>query len=160
DHVIYSLYLACRRFGVPQAILIDNGKDYRCKAFAGGRVKETTVRVSLSDRDRSVCRLLGIRTHFATPYNAKAKPVERDFSKFRRWFCTYLTGYRGRNTVDRPERLEDEIKAGRLMQQDELCDMFFTFVESVVNRFPSQGKYLKGLSPDEFWDRNPKGTRQ
>lgn len=158
DHVIYSFYLACKRWGVPRAILLDNGKDFRCRAFSGG--KEFTVRVDLSERDRSVCRALGVIVHFATPYNAKAKPIERDFRKFKEWFCLYLPGYRGGHAKERPERLVDEIKSGALFGHEELAVALHAFVERVLNRFPSQGKYLRGKSPDEYWDGAAKAVRQ
>lgn len=157
DHVIYSFYLACKRFGVPKAILLDNGKDYRCRAFAGGR--DRAVKVDLSERDRSICRLLGVLIHYAIPYNAKAKPIERDFRKFKEWLCLYLVGYRGGNHTERPERLIEEIKAGKLLGHEELAASVHTFVEQVMNRFPSQGKYLQGKSPDEHWDTTPKAVR-
>ena len=160
DHVIHSFAMAALKYGVPEAILIDNGKDYRCKAFAGGRdIKESRVKVGLSDRDRSICSLLGVIVHYATPYNAKAKPIERDFRKFKEWYCRYLPGYRGGNHVERPERLEAEIKAGMLQSNEELCAGLHAFAFEILNRFPSQGKYLRGQSPDEFWQGNEKRLR-
>jgi len=171
DHIIYSFYLACQRYGVPQSILIDNGKDYRSIAFSGARslhkkvlvgkseVQSKAFQMRLDERARSICRLLGVKVHFAIPYNAKTKPIERAFRKFKEWLCRFLPGYRGGHHKERPEKLEAEIKSGALFSNEELCAAVQTFIELVFNRFPSQGKFLKGKSPDEFWDTHEKATR-
>src|SRR5690606_31684385 len=125
---------ASKRYGVPREILIDNGKDYKSIAFSGGKPRKASVTVDLSERDRSVCRLLGVIVHYAIPYNAKAKPIERDFRKVKEWFGMYLPGYRGGHAKERPERLEDEIKAGGLLNSEQLTEALFIFIEQIMNR--------------------------
>lgn len=37
DHIFQTFYYAAELYGLPEDVIIDNGKDYRCKDFAGGR---------------------------------------------------------------------------------------------------------------------------
>lgn len=37
DHIFQSFYYAVEKYGLPKDVIIDNGKDYRSKDFAGGR---------------------------------------------------------------------------------------------------------------------------
>lgn len=57
---------------------------------------------------------LNIEVHFALPYNAQTKPVERDFLKIKEILSKHFIGYRGGNIVERPQKLAKEIKSEKL----------------------------------------------
>lgn len=40
DHIFKTFYMAAEKFGIPETIYMDNGKDYRTKDFAGGKKRE------------------------------------------------------------------------------------------------------------------------
>ena len=48
---------------------------------------------------------LNVKVHFALPYNAQTKPIERDFLKIKELLSKHCVGYRGGNVVERPEKL-------------------------------------------------------
>lgn len=148
DHIFQAFYRAAREYGIPKYILIDNGKDYLCRDFAGGR---RTVKVRVDEaKTTSMVGLLKITPMFALPYNAQTKPIERDFLRNKEWFAKHMPGYRGGNVVERPEKLKDEIKSGAIMDLAELVALFDRFVLEVVNQMPRSGK-LKGRSSDQAW---------
>lgn len=151
DHIFQSFYYAVEEFGLPQEIIIDNGKDYRTKDFAGGRkyIKGEAVTKAMLDE-------LNVEVHFALPYNAQTKPIERDFLTIKNLFSKHSIGYRGGNIVERPEKLAEEIKNGDIMKFERFKKLFDDFVINVFNKKPSQGKNLKGLSPDELFIREYK----
>jgi len=151
DHVFQSFYYACRDFGIPKHIYIDNGKDYRAKDFAGGRTKAGKLTVHESSA-RSMCSLLGLDIHFALPYNAQAKNIERDFLKIKESFSKHVPGYRGGHTKERPEALSGEIRRGKILGSGEFAALLSVHVFHNLNRAPSQGKTLKGLCPDEIYE--------
>ncbi|MFI3301165.1 MAG: DNA-binding domain-containing protein [Candidatus Gastranaerophilales bacterium] len=186
DHIFQAFYYGALRFGKPNDIYIDNGKDYRSKDFAGGRRKpcvesslacestrqtdepiDSDVRVFEKNstgakrrsikvghnktRENSLMANLGINVHFALPYNAQAKPVERDFLKIKSYLSKHMVGYRGGNVVERPEKLKQEIKENKIMQFDEFKTLFDDFILNVLNKMPSKGKILQGKCPDELW---------
>jgi putative transposase len=148
DHIFQTFYYAVLEYGLPADVYIDNGKDYRCKDFAGGRgtlVKHT------SDKENSLLKNLGINVHFAQPYNGQTKPVERDFLKVKTYLSKNMIGYRGGKITERPEKLKTEIKNNEIMQFDDFKKMFDDFIINVLNKMPSKGKVLQGRCPDELW---------
>ncbi len=150
DHIFQAFYYGVQIFGLPNDVYLDNGKDYRCKDFAGGR--EHSVKVNHdSMKENSLLRNIGINVHFALPYNAQTKPVERDFLKVKTFLSKGFVGYRGGKITERPEKLKDEIKADRIMPFDDFKRLFDDFIENYLNKKPSKGKVLQGKCPDELW---------
>ena len=152
DHIFQTFYFGARRYGLPNDVIIDNGKDYRCKDFAGGRQQNIKVDVNQA-RTRTMLDELGVKVHYALPYNAQTKPIERDFLKIKELLTKHCIGYRGGNVVERPEVLADEIKQGKIMHFDDFKKIFNNFVIKILNRRPSEGKNLNGKCPDQlFYD--------
>ncbi len=130
DRIFEAFYRSVRDYGVPSDLVIDNGKDYRCLDFAGGR---KTVKVAV-DEVRTTAVLL----------------------KNKEWFSKHMLGYRGGNVKERPGVLKDEIKRGDILewaQFEKLIDDFFT---TVANRMQSNGKRLQGACPDELFEKKRK----
>ena len=150
DHIFQAFYYGVQHFGLPDDIYLDNGKDYRCKDFAGGRTSSIKVEHN-SMKENSLLKNIGINVHFALPYNAQTKPVERDFLKIKSFLSKGFVGYRGGKITERPEKLKDEIKADKIMQFNDFKVLFDDFIENFLNKKPSKGKVLQGKCPDELW---------
>lgn len=151
DHIFQSFYYSADEYGLPTDVIIDNGKDFRCKDFAGGR---KVVRVDTNTaKTTSMLQELNVQVHFALPYNAQTKPIERDFLKIKELLSKHCVGYRGGNVVERPEKLVTEIKQGKLMPFDKFKEIFDDFIINILNKRPSQGKNLKSLSPNELFNQ-------
>ncbi len=149
DHIFQSFYQAVLKYGLPEAILLDNGKDYRCKDFAGGR---TSHKVNVDEvKTRSMLNLIGVSVHFALPYRAQTKPIERIFRDLITGFEVHLTGYCGGNIVEKPEKLKNEIKKGEIYDFEVFKANLNDYIENVYNNMPSQGKALQGKSPNQAW---------
>ena len=102
-------------------------------------------------KENSLLKNIGINVHFALPYNAQTKPVERDFLKVKSFLSKGFVGYRGGKITERPEKLKDEIKADKIMQFEDFKALFDDFIENFLNKKPSRGKVLQGKCPDELW---------
>lgn len=150
DHIFQTFYYAADEYGLPEDVIIDNGKDYRCKDFAGGRPNKIKVETN-QPRTTSMLDELNVKVHFALPYNAQTKPIERDFLKIKELLSKHCVGYRGGNVVERPEKLAREIKAGKIIPFKDFKILFDKFIVDVLNKRPSEGKNLKGLCPDELF---------
>lgn len=151
DLIFQSFYYSAEKYGLPKDVIIDNGKDYRSKDFAGGRKK---VNVETNEvKTTSMLAELNVNVHFALPYNAQTKPIERDFLKIKELLSKHCVGYRGGNVVERPEKLALEIKSGKIIPFEKFKEIFDDFVINVLNKRPSQGKNLNGLSPDELFNQ-------
>ena len=186
DLIFQSFYYAVEEFGLPKDVIIDNGKDYRSKDFAGGRkpcVKsgrralsktlspqpiDSDVRVSEGNstgakgrknfkietnknKTSAMLKELNVNVHFALPYNAQTKPVERDFLKIKELLSKHCVGYRGGNVVERPEKLAKEIKDGKIMKFEDFKEIFDKTIINILNKKPSNGKNLNGKCPDELF---------
>lgn len=149
DHIFQAFYYGVLNFGIPEDVYLDNGKDYRCKDFAGGRTR--IIKVKHKNNGGSLIQNLGINIHFALPYNAQTKPVERDFLKIKEFLSKGFVGYRGGKITERPEKLKNEIKNEQIMQFDDFKKLFNRFIEEYLNKRPSKGKVLQGRCPDELW---------
>jgi hypothetical protein len=152
EHVFETFCQATAKWGVPEEIIIDNGKDYRVSDFAGGR-KTHTLEVD-AERARSLTAMLGIRVHFSAPYNAQTKPIERDFLLFKEWRDKLSSGYFGGNSTERPEVIQPtlDFAKGELVVND--------FVENVLNKNKSNGKVLNGRSRNEAWAEEFEGLKR
>lgn len=149
DFIFQSFYYAAQEFGLPKDVIIDNGKDYRSKDFAGGR---SSFNVDINKGQASaMLKELNVDVHFALPYNAQTKSVERDFLKIKELLSKHCVGYRGGNVVERPEKLAKEIKTSKIMQFEDFKKIFDGFILNVLNKKPSNGKNLNGNCPDELF---------
>ncbi|WP_065322683.1 transposase domain-containing protein [Tritonibacter mobilis] len=66
------------RYGIPQAALLDNGREFAAKVITGGT--ETRFRFKVREDDvPGLLPMLGVKVHWATPYSGQSKPIERAF---------------------------------------------------------------------------------
>jgi transposase InsO family protein len=118
DGIALALRAGILRFGVPQELYIDNGKDYRCEYLNGQRQTSRNVSLSHDATDTlapGVLSPLGVTITHAKPYQAWSKPIEPWFSHtFPEWEKS-LPGYCGPNGKARPEKLTGEIKRGEIL---------------------------------------------
>lgn len=125
----------------PNHVYIDNGKDYKALGFA---------RLNDDDRTRikSVCDLLGIESHFALPYNARAKVIERIFGIVCGQFSKLWKSYRGSTPVERPEAANAEWdNPERLPTLEQFSAAFGQWLKSFYHAEKSSGETLGGKSP-------------
>lgn len=133
-----TIFLSFRRsvqaHGIPRELLIDNGKDYRSRDLAGGRTKEFKVEIN-EVHTHSLVDRLGIKVHFAIPYNARSKLAERMFKEVKEGFSKCWKTYCGGNIQERPERLATVLKrAVDVPTIHELEETFGQWIEDVHNQ--------------------------
>jgi transposase InsO family protein len=150
DHIFQAFFRAATTYGIGSYVYLDNGKDYRCKDFAGGR-KIYKVQVD-EKKTTSLTAALGIQVIYAWPYNAQSKTIERDFLRNKEWFSKHDSGYRGGNVVERPESLNEVIKSGNIMSFEEFEGIFSSFIIDVINQSILSTGYRENQCPNEIWD--------
>jgi len=124
DGIRIAFMKTIMEYGVPKEVHIDNGKDYRAKIFRGeqGRfkVEKTDLKNDLKPSlIEGIYGSLGIKVHWAIPYNAKTKVIERFFRTLRTEFSVWFRGYRGKNTIEKPEILAKQWRTGDVFPFDE-----------------------------------------
>lgn len=154
DSIERSLRLAITRnnFLPPIHIYIDNGKDYKASGFA--RMNDLDV-----DRIKSVCGLLGCQTHFAIPYNARAKVIERVFRIVCEQFSKLWHSYRGSTPAQRPENADEAWRHPETLPTlDQFTGAFESWLCTMYHARHSCGRILNGKSPSDA-RMNPRCSR-
>lgn len=149
DRIFQAFYKSAETYGLPSDIILDNGKDYRSKDFAGGR-KNIKVEVE-ETKTTAMVAMLNIAPHFALPYNAQTKPIERNFLKIKEGLSRHLVGFRGGNVIERPEKLADEIKNSKIIEFETFAKVFNDYITNVLCKMPANGKKHQGLSPYQLF---------
>lgn len=146
DIVLYSFKSAVEQFGIPENVLLDNGKDYKAHDL-----------FNQEDNDRVESTLasgLGIKTTYAIPYNAKAKLIERFFRTAEGQFGKLFPSYAGSNAKQRPENLKD-LNIMEYPTMEEFIELHNMYVYEVYNNNPHTGKGMDGKSPNEMYAKLP-----
>jgi hypothetical protein len=91
--------------GLPGNALIDTGKDFKSRWFAGSAWEDQKVKLDkegmlLMDGILQEC---GCKAHFATPYRGQSKPIERLLGTIIQLFSKARDFYTGSDRVDTPE---------------------------------------------------------
>lgn len=92
-------------WGIPQHILLDNGREFAAKAITGGAATRFRFKVKEDDIP-GLFTGLGCTIHWATPYSGQSKPIERAF----RDMCSAIAkdprfagAYVGNTIANKPE---------------------------------------------------------
>lgn len=65
-------------YGIPEEVLLDNGRAFASKRITGGAPNRFRFKVQ-EEEPEGILTALGCRIHWATPYHGQAKPIERAF---------------------------------------------------------------------------------
>ncbi len=153
DTILFSFRRAALAVGLPDAIYTDRGRDYRCRQVAGGcrrlRVEPDQPRV------RSAMSLLDVEPHFALPYQAQVKHIERWFRTLGEQFARQWMTYRGRKPEDRPEGFDkvfrQGIDSGLAPTLEQLAEAWDSYVEHDYGDAAHSGFRMDGRSPNEVF---------
>jgi hypothetical protein len=159
DHIFYAFYLAAKEFGLPDFIYVDNGKDFRHRDLTGCYKNFKTWNEATEAYAKSLMGMLNVEVVFATAYNAQAKSLERDFKKIIEQFSKLMKGYTGSNPAKRPESTREACAKGALMSYEECSCLLDKYMKETFNRTASNGQLLKGLCPDEAFEKYRKSMR-
>lgn len=136
--------------GLPRAIYIDNGKDYRSQRFEGDRFVEDDLgllNAEFSEKD-GLLRTLGVAVHHALPYRGWAKDIERAFGTIED-FIREFPGWCGDSPEERPE---DNGRILRRMKERGELMYFETFAKCFIEELlPKYENHIgeDGLSPNQ-----------
>ncbi|MCI9193869.1 MAG: DDE-type integrase/transposase/recombinase [Acutalibacter muris] len=136
DSVLDAFARSVNACGIPERVLLDNGADY------------TTHDLFNKNFALSLANEMSIAVTNATPYNAKAKLIERFFNTLEYTYCIHLSSYFGPDPQRRPERLK---KASEQLKEEAIPFQEFSehiaFVIDSYNNTPHSGEAMDGMSP-------------
>jgi len=147
--------------GGPAQVWIDNGRDFACYSLHGETKQMRTRRRKLDLDNPATGGLfgrLGIEPHFSLKFNPQGKArCERIFATIGARFDKTFATYTGKNTVDKPEKLEAVIKAAKTIPSFEhVRRRMGQWIDGYNARTEHQMHDLAGpdgrLSPDQAMD--------
>lgn len=147
-------------YGVPKCIYIDNGKDYRSKAFDTGLGEN--VNYGRIDGDMiascSLTQLLNITITYALPYQGWSKNVERFFGTIERKWIKEVPGWCGSSPDERPQDfhrvLADLLKHNKLWTMDDFYEYLRDTVFPEYHRMENEG--IGGRKPLDVYQSLPR----
>ena len=145
DTLINTLALYCHNTGgePPAVAYFDNGKDYCAQGFS--------TPLEVEGYQHSIFQELGIRLQNATPYNGRAKTIERAFRDIMQQFDKMFPDYLGSTPAGRNAAADwFDSHAEELPSLEQFCELFDNYINNYHNT-PKLGKIHAGKSPLELW---------
>lgn len=144
-----------REFGLPDIVLLDNGRDNRERALSGGRPSW--------DRPyaESVFARAGVKVTWANPGRGQSKTVERvAFGVAHPDWAKMFPSYIGNRPENKPEGIDRKIKRGEVWLPT-LADVreMLPLVADAHNNKVSQAEGRKNTTPNKAFQRNPIAKR-
>lgn len=145
DIVLSSFAKACIKCGIPETVLLDNGKDFKAYDLFN------------NSNAVSVAHQMGIRVTNAIVKNAKAKPIERYFRTIEEKYFAMLPCYIAGKPHLRPEKMS---MTNRKLKLKGLCIPYIEFLETAelviqeMNNRPHRGRGMSGCAPYEVYTQN------
>ncbi len=96
--------------GLPVALYIDNGKDYRSKVFEGTESDIDLGELNSSFVAKSVIQLFNISVTHAKPYQGWSKTIERFFGTLESKWIREVPGWCGNSPAERPETFNRDLR--------------------------------------------------
>lgn len=131
-----------KKYGIPQNVYFDNGKDYRSKYFN-------------KDFPVSLVNQLGIKCMYAQKYHGQSKICERTFRTFEDRFGKMFPTYTGKDAKCRPEKMQ--IPNNKILElapdKDEFIKLLYKWIDD-FNNMPSKGKACQGKTPNIVYQEN------
>ena len=172
--IIVAYYMCCIRYGVPKAVLFDNGKDYRSKLINGYK---TTAKQFLPDGMteeveiffQGILPALGSEVHFTRTYSGKSKGrQERYYRILEEYLSKDIGSYIGSDSTTRPADADLMWRSinGMAKREDIPTWEFFVqassaMIEHINDTFTSQGKGMDGKTRSRvFAEQMPERVRR
>lgn len=138
-----------RDYGIPEVVIMDNGRENAAKAISGGQ--ETRWRNKVKPEEPAgLLKMLGIEAVFTTPYWGQAKPIER---MFRDWATdlakhpAFEGAYVGKDTASKPANYGE--RAVPIAEFERVLRSELAYYNARRGR---AGVHLAGRSFDQLWD--------
>lgn len=150
--VISTFRRAVEKFGIPENVYLDNGKEYLVSDF-GGRGKRKSS--SNANYGTGILDRLGIKMMNARVRNGRAKAVERSFKQVADEFSRLFITYCGNRPGTRPERHKDIMKDdANIPLLSEVKKDLEAYIEGWYNLSASSGDGMNGKCPNEVYAEN------
>ncbi|HLJ89549.1 MAG TPA: helix-turn-helix domain-containing protein [Candidatus Angelobacter sp.] len=151
-----ALRMAICKFGLPEKLYIDNGKDYQ---------KVSKQIPGLSPEAGGVLYRLGVESHHCLPHHPQSKQIESFFRTLHQRFDVMYPTYAGKSPKHRPEQCEEALREHKRLLKLGKGDQsplppVSQFIEEAnwwINgefnaTFPHSGQGMRRQTPDAVYE--------
>jgi len=156
DGVVIAFRKAVEKYGIPEMVYLDNGREFLVSDFGGRGVRKTSEN-NKTEYGKTILERCGVTMHNARVANGRAKAVERCFKTVKITFSKFFSTYTGGHPAERPERMKevmDKSNIENIPLLSEVREKLYTYFEGWYNEKPSNAEGLNGKSPNECYKAN------
>lgn len=153
--ILLAAKRAIERYGPPDSVKIDNGKDYDSELWTGTtKAKRRALRAGYLDEKimAGIYAMMDIGVSFAIPYHPQSKPIERWFDTLDCQLVKTIPTYCGKDTSRRPEELRDLLQSKGGIESAYAMEGFARLISDYVETYNTSahtGRGMNGKSPAE-----------
>ena len=152
DGVVIAFRKAVEKWGLPQSVYLDNGREFLTSDFGGRGRRKTDDK---SDYGMTILERCGVVMHNARVAHGQSKAVERCFKTTKKMFSNFFKTYTGGRPEERPEQLGDVLKKDKeIPLLSEVRTEVELFFEGYYNERPSEAEGLHGKCPNDCYAEN------
>lgn len=156
DGVVIAFRKAVEKYGIPEMVYLDNGREFLVSDFGGRGVRKTSEKTK-DEYGKTILERCGVVMHNAKVANGRAKAIERCFKTVKITFSKFFNTYTGGRPAERPERMKqvmDKNNVKNIPLLSEVREKIYTYFEGWYNEKPSSAEGLNGKSPNECYEEN------
>lgn len=153
--IVVAYYMCCMRYGIPQGVLFDNGKDYHSKWLTGHTEKVKVFDPEGFEREQEVefqglFALVGSSVRFTRTYNGKSKArQERYFRIIGEYLAKEMGTYVGSDSRSRPEEaalmwraIDHKDKRTDIPSFEQFCQSAEAMIEYINDNIECSSDYM------------------
>ncbi len=151
--ILLAMKRAIEKYGPPDSVKIDNGKDYDSECWTGTtKVKRRTLKRGYIDEQMvaGIYAMMDVGVSFAIKYHPQSKPLERWFDTLDKQFTKTIPTYCGKDTDRKPDYLNDLLKSEKAIKEAHdlagFAETVGQYVE-VYNHSAHTGRGMNNKSP-------------
>lgn len=152
--ILQAFKQGCQKYGPPESVKIDNGKDYDSELFTGQTKLERKRAISKGYIDEEtvagIYAMLNVGVSFSIPYHPQSKKIERWFDTLDCQFVKTMTTYCGKDSNRKPDDLVDLLKSDSAKRTAMTLEVFSGAAEryiDIYNHSAHTGVGMDGAAP-------------
>ena len=163
QNVLTALRRGILRYGIPDNIYVDNGREYLNKDVGGTGHRTRKTKNEWQGWDDTekfvpppVFTRLGIKMTNAIVRNARAKTIERRFCDVKNQISRLFDTFCGGTVVEKPEQLKHLLKGGEVVLDSDFTASVQTLLDGLMNESEYNGPVQRdhGKTKLQVWRDN------
>ena len=151
DGVFLSLREAVKKYGAPEMVYLDNGREFLSSDIGGRGRRKKDIN---ADYGKTLFERLKIKMVNAKVANGRAKIAERQFNTITNQFARMIKTYCGNKPTTRPEGHVDILKDEKnIPLLSEIENELREYIEGYYNNIESNAEGLEKTSPNKAYEK-------